>query len=717
MVNTDVKGQLAKLLATENITVEHRQVSTACFDVEKRLLILPIWNASSTVYDLLVGHEVGHALYTPPDDFGDVPKSFVNVLEDVRIEKMMKVTYPGLRKTFFQGYGELWDRDFFGVRDEDITKLPFIDRINLYYKGCNDIEFTLEEEVFVRRAGLTKTFEDVISLANDLYDYCESKQDEKDKEQEAEIENPNLVDDGSAAGDGQFDIDSSDDDGDAEEDQNSEDDLTDEQLLDEITKPDFGDPNAPAVGSGADIDREYRETESVTDESFTQALETLVDDSAKEWVYVNIPNVDVDKLIIPSDKIQTDLMFYFEGHAFRDKEEQEWYTGNLDFAKKHYRDFKKNAQKTVNYLVKQFEMKKSADNYKRQAVSKTGVINTNALFKYKITDDIFKKITTIQDGKNHGLVMYLDWSGSMSCNLLDTLKQTYNLIWFCKKAGIPFRVYAFQSGWNNHEDLLDQKPNELYIPSDVKLLEFFSSKQNAKSLEKSLLYTYLQAFSMSNHRIGSHSGYGLGGTPLVEAVLCTRKIVERLKKVENVSKVNVICLTDGESNPMSYVKETDEDDYYGTGLKCSFMCHSRGKVFFLRDPKTGYTQKITGNPYQTTSEIVGFHKQITDYNWIGIRLCSKSEMNRIARYFSPEEFDKIDKQWRKDKFASVKDTLGFTEAFFMPDRGIGDETQNLEVKQKGEVATRAELNRAFKKHMGSKMTNKTVLNSFIEQIA
>ena len=165
MVNTDVKGQLAKLLATENITVEHRKVSTACFDVEKRLLILPIWNASSTVYDLLVGHEVGHALYTPADNFGDVPKSFINVLEDVRIEKMMKVTYPGLRKTFFEGYSELWDRDFFGVRDEDITELPFIDRINLYYKGCNDIEFSLEEEVYVRRASLTKTFDDVVSLA------------------------------------------------------------------------------------------------------------------------------------------------------------------------------------------------------------------------------------------------------------------------------------------------------------------------------------------------------------------------------------------------------------------------------------------------------------------------------------------------------------------------------------------------------------------------
>ena len=121
-VNTEAKGTLAKLLATENITVEHRKVSTACFDVDKRLLILPIWKtASSAVYDLLVGHEVGHALYTPAEDFGNTPKDFVNVLEDVRIEKMIKVTYPGLRKSFYEGYNELWDQDFFGVKGEDIN--------------------------------------------------------------------------------------------------------------------------------------------------------------------------------------------------------------------------------------------------------------------------------------------------------------------------------------------------------------------------------------------------------------------------------------------------------------------------------------------------------------------------------------------------------------------------------------------------------------------
>ena len=120
MINQEVKGTLAKLLATENLTVEHRKVSTACFDVDRRILVLPIWErASSTVYDLLVGHEVGHALYTPNMDMKGASKAFVNVLEDARIERMMKRTYPGLRETFFKGYRELWEDNFFGVTREE----------------------------------------------------------------------------------------------------------------------------------------------------------------------------------------------------------------------------------------------------------------------------------------------------------------------------------------------------------------------------------------------------------------------------------------------------------------------------------------------------------------------------------------------------------------------------------------------------------------------
>ena len=56
-VNTEVKGQLAKLLATENLHVEHRKISTAYFDVQKRVLALPIWkDVTGNVYDLSLIH-------------------------------------------------------------------------------------------------------------------------------------------------------------------------------------------------------------------------------------------------------------------------------------------------------------------------------------------------------------------------------------------------------------------------------------------------------------------------------------------------------------------------------------------------------------------------------------------------------------------------------------------------------------------------------------
>ena len=120
----EIKGKLAKLLATENLIVEHRTVETAQFDVVRRVLTLPNWQISSIdVYDLLVAHEVGHALFTDPRDWSlepewcDVPQTFVNITEDARIEKLMKRKYAGLSKTFYRGYSDLNDSDFFDIEE------------------------------------------------------------------------------------------------------------------------------------------------------------------------------------------------------------------------------------------------------------------------------------------------------------------------------------------------------------------------------------------------------------------------------------------------------------------------------------------------------------------------------------------------------------------------------------------------------------------------
>ena len=131
------KSQLAKLIATENLTVQHQKIPTAKFDVKNRILYLPIWqDMSSFLYDHLAGHEVGHALYTPDkwgQDYG-IPQSYLNVCEDARIEKMMKRRFPGLARNFYTGYKELHDADFFEVGERPLDSYQLIDRINLYFK-------------------------------------------------------------------------------------------------------------------------------------------------------------------------------------------------------------------------------------------------------------------------------------------------------------------------------------------------------------------------------------------------------------------------------------------------------------------------------------------------------------------------------------------------------------------------------------------------------
>ena len=88
-LNIDKKSQLAKLLATENIEVQENAVKTASFDVKDRILTIPIFKEeerSKHIYDMLVGHEVSHALHTPSDGWMNMKdrtqefRSFVNVI-------------------------------------------------------------------------------------------------------------------------------------------------------------------------------------------------------------------------------------------------------------------------------------------------------------------------------------------------------------------------------------------------------------------------------------------------------------------------------------------------------------------------------------------------------------------------------------------------------------------------------------------------------------
>ena len=141
------KSRLAKLLAEEDIHVVHKQVETAAFDVKNRELVLPIWkDMNENVQDLFTLHEVGHAFWTPLDMLETAKReniefSFVNVLEDVRIEKMIQTKYPGGVRCFNKGYEELLGMDFFKIKGKNLKSLNLIDRINLHYKNVADVPF------------------------------------------------------------------------------------------------------------------------------------------------------------------------------------------------------------------------------------------------------------------------------------------------------------------------------------------------------------------------------------------------------------------------------------------------------------------------------------------------------------------------------------------------------------------------------------------------
>ena len=282
-VNYEVKGQLAKLLATEDLIIENRKVSTASFDTERRVLTLPMWEkASGVVYDLLVGHEVGHALHTPADnwtiDYPDVPMSYVNVLEDVRIEKFMKQRYPGLSKTFYNGYSQLAEQDFFELDQHDLNDMGLADRINIHYKigKFEKVSFESDEEYFVNQASKTETFQDVLDLARELYEWAESKQAEK--EEEMDIPVPQNADGGERESNGN-------DDGKSEGGEKEETDQDPDQEIINPTQPwDSSDNPLEDLSEGLGQQQQKQDTSGIGGDSYdasnldTELVDELFDD-------------------------------------------------------------------------------------------------------------------------------------------------------------------------------------------------------------------------------------------------------------------------------------------------------------------------------------------------------------------------------------------------------------------------------------------------------
>jgi hypothetical protein len=703
----------ARLLATENLTVVRSNVPTASFDIKSRVLTLPMWKEMTPeIEDMLVGHEVGHALYTldkyiEPIQENPKMKSYLNILEDVRIEKLIKRKYPGLRKRMNEGYKQLNEKDFFGIsKVPSLDALNLIDRINLYFKAgfqCG-VKFSADEKDFVNRAERTESIDEVIQLAHDIYAYAKEQAEKRKQERQAGGSQFEEDDDLDSITD-DFDIDL---DGEWDE-QDSENDDTEKS----------------ASGKGAGQDETEDDLESVTERAFQQKLEDLADQSTV-YKYHKIEKLPYD-VVVGYKKILQDLTFEFEesligsyyaNRVYGNKTEEQY----IEAQTKAVNKFKSDSISSVNYLIKEFEMKKSAQQYKRAQISKIGSLDMRKVYAYQLQDDLFKRVTTLPTGKNHGMIMLIDWSGSMSDVIMDTIKQVVNLAMFCNKARIPYRVFAFTSQYtdrpsewdavreqrHNHSrslrDRIIANDNDSVIDAgNFNLLELFSDKMTTTEFNGMIK-------RLLDPRVFWHRGYDLGGTPLNEALVWIYNNIGEYMKSNRIEKMNFITLSDGAGGSL---QASGGITRYSYGNKVKHL---------LRDPITKKTYPFGYDSGQQSETLLKMIKDRYNIRTIGFYICSNRRRtlecalrDNVYDYKGSDSLiiDEMRKAFRQDGFYSMKGT-GRDDLFIVPAEKTAIDEGELTVSS--DMSSR-KLATSLGKFLNTKKTSRVLLSRFINYVA
>ena len=758
------KSTLVKLLAEEDLQVTYKKVPTAHFDVNAREIVLPIWkDKSESVMDMMSLHEVGHALWTPLDliEKGQKQKvkhSFLNVLEDVRIEKMIQEKYLGSKKIFKKAYDELLEKDFFGINEKDLSKLNLIDKINMHYKHVPNIPFEDNELEWVEKANQTKTADDVLNLAVELQEWMYSQ--EKDKTDEM------------------FDIDlpfneSENDDIENQDEKNSSNIESDDT---EETEDESEDGDSTS-GSGSDRNDNQKENESslnklkdggedfdgiesVTDSNYTKnQYQAASDEDIKETEILNIPKININEAIVDYKEINKDLTDFYKEKSQGSESNKKY----MEWVVKTLKKFENEQKPIISYMVKEFEMRKAADLYKRASISKTGSLNMDKLHSYSYNEDIFLKMTNLPGATNHGLVMFVDWSGSMADNFHNTLKQTMNLIWFCKRVNIPFEVYAFSNQYGKQSEttnrnLLAQIPkqNDMVV-NDCTLLNMVSSRANKNEFNESMIN--LWAISNYYSERGNYGGirhdedyiypiyiptdFMLGGTPLNNAIVYAMDILPKYKKDNGIQKLHTVFLTDGASHNLTgkyewgtaWSSEGDVEEFRQVGISRNYENDviivdpiNRKKVKCPAKKDSEYSKACYYSTYHNQTEILlSFLKaRVQGMNIVNFFIAGRNKKGTVSKHdiehiFGLNSWDderqikSIQKEILKNNVA-VCTSQGWDEMYVLPG-GQKLDVSNDDMSEVQPGAKKSELKKAFSKMSSGRKNSRPVLNKFIGMIA
>ena len=720
-------SQLAKLLATENIEVQENAVQTASFDVKDRILTIPIFKEeqrSKHVYDMLVGHEVSHALHTPSDGWMNMKdrskefRSFVNVIEDARIDKLIQKKYPGLTKDYLLGFKKMYKDNFFGTKDKDLQKdYTLIDKINMYFKSSKTLDFNFnnKEKYFVKLVDNCKTFADVQKLAEDILGYC--KEELKKQPQLKKTYTPKKVEgDDKQKGDNQDN--QSDNSTDTDTSKSTEDKLNDfleeaqskmDRLKKEIDKEDIEDSEKGAAANGADGNVQIV---SITNQNYDEAIQKQVDGDASSRAYVKLPKVNLKNIIIPYKEYIRD---FAKENAKLDSSDKM----GLTYAHNEADKFLKESSNIVNYLVKEFEMKKNAKLHARSTISKTGIIDPLKLHSYKYAEDIFKKMSNIPNQKNHGMIFLLDWSGSMQRHIKPTVEQLLNLVLFCRKINIPFSVYKFVNNGDSYITLADRKnkkhinhrgapfvltDNTPQCDQTTKLVQLFSHKQSKSEFKRSAQNIYRSALAFSDYynwfvltELAEPSvpgKYYMSSTPLNESLIAMDNIIAKFKSDYKTEKVALVTLTDGSANSMP----TRSGDRMMIKLGNKYhLCH-----YGWRDEKRDLTYHL-----------LKYLKKKYDLQTIGFFLVNKYRELSYTFHVPYAKEALAKKMFTRDKYLADYNT-GYDVYFYVKS---DTKVQNQIFEGDANTTNKRTLKKMFTSGMKKRLNSRVLLQNFIKRIA
>ena len=778
------KSVTAKLLATENITVVQDKVRTASFDIKNRVLTLPLWaDVSTATEDHLIGHEVGHALYTPLEGWHDAVcekganyKSFLNVVEDARIEKLIQRKYAGLRPLFIKSYRALLADGFFGGTVDAINDMGLIDRINTYFKcGMSaGVEFSAEEKQWLPRIETLETWEEVVKVTDELFEFCKQELEEQRQREEEEAANQEEEDgeDGEEGEGDSADYDDEDDYFDFSDDEESEDDDTESSAADtdgegdESSEDDEGQQGEaqgsesddesddqgenPAQtregGKGSNIDPNL--PMSQTDDSLRDAIDQMAEGSARSVTNFTVDAPEYSKHVISYKTILDEIRGIapiINGYGYLANDEgyaQRWveetikcmprFTAVGDFLFNRWQSVNK---KAVNHMVKEFEMRKQAGEFARASTAKTGVIDTIKMNNYKLTDDIFKKVTILPEGKNHAFVMFLDMSGSMADDIYATVEQTLLLASFCRQINVPFRVYGFTDRYSDRFGHKERNGgNEYYVANGIALLELFSNEQSKSeftTIAKAMLTHYISMGNRRNtdnlihdcfnetgystHRMHTHVRcFDLGGTPLDAAIMIGIPLINAFRAQNRTDIMNVVFLTDGASHEMECTGTTWRSASYGSQSHASIVCPYNNKTYKSR--------RLGTRPTNATELLMEMMKDCTGANMIGYFITKQTKNFAMRDYgwatgrtLSWEKREELWKQMREDGFLPAN-VVGYDDFFIVGDKSLRIEDNKMDEVEAGEVS-KARLRTMFKKAQTGGKKSRKMLNDIVKRCA